>query len=63
MVIALSHALGFLGFVDHPPSRWKGSTIYTCGCFLDKIAESNYIEYLSYLNCLSWRLLELNILI
>ena len=33
MVIALSHALGFLSFVDRSPSRWKGSTIYTCGCF------------------------------
>ena len=42
MVIALSYALGFLGFVDRPP-RWKRSTIYTCGCFLYKISESDCI--------------------
>ena len=33
MIIALSHALGFLGFVDRPSSHWKGSTIYTMDIF------------------------------
>ena len=56
MVITLSHVLGFLGFVDHPPSRWKGSTIYTYGYFLDKITKSGYtwISVLSQLFMLSW---------
>jgi len=33
MVIAISYALEFLGFVHPPTSRWKGCTYYTCGCF------------------------------
>ena len=43
MVIALSLAPGFLGFVHRLLSCWKGSTIYICECFLDKITDSGCI--------------------
>jgi len=63
MVIPLSHALGFLGFVDRPLLIGENPLFIQVGFCLDKVIEFSSSEYLSYLNCLSWRRLESNILI
>ena len=46
MVITLSHALGFLGFVDRPFSL-EGFYIYTSECFWIKLQRSHLSEHLS----------------
>ena len=63
-----SVVLGFLAWlvgrsIPRSLSCWKGSVIYTGGCYWIRLQSSHLSEHLSYLNCLSWRRLEPNILI
>jgi len=48
MVTTWSLVLGFLGLIDHPPSRWKGSSIYTVGFCWIRLQSFHLFEHLRF---------------